>query len=258
MKDLKKIHYPKKSGYFELNGLPSNSFLPLTISKEGYKTLKKKINLNDLKEIENPIFELKPIKKKPKTITVKGINVEIAEEIDIEFDGNKISFAEYKQYTKEHILKEVHTTEDLKNLWINDNLRREFLNKLEEKKIDIELIKKLENKLDYDTFDIIAHLVFDAPLLTKDERVNYFINSHIHHINKYGDDIREIAFSLLEKYKKGGIENISTNALKTPDMKRKNAITKLKNIFGLKIPNFLGYIKKHIYDNEIYTKAKIR
>ena len=252
---FKKEALSKKSGYFELNELPSNNFLPLAISKEGYRTLKKKINLKDLKDIENPIFELKPIKKKPKTITVRSIIVEIAEEIDIEFDGNKISFAEYKQYTKEHILKEVHTTEDLKNLWINDSLRKEFLNKLKEKNIDIELIKKLENKLDYDTFDIIAHLVFDAPLLTKDERVIYFINAHIHHINKYGDDIREIAFSLLEKYKKGGIENISTNALKTPDMKRKNALIKLKNALGLKIPKFLNYIKKHIYDSEIYIKT---
>ena len=253
---FKKEVLSKKSGYFELDGLPSNKLLPLIISKEGYRTLKKKISLNDLKKIENPIFELKSLKKKPKIITVRGINVEIAEEIDIEFDGNKISFAEYKKYTKEHILKEIHTIDDLKNLWIDDNLRSEFLNKLKEKNIDIDLIKKLENKIDYDTFDIIAHLVFDVPLLTRDERVNYLINTHIWQITKYGEDIRKIVFSLLEKYKKGGIDNISTNALKTPDMRRKNALNILKSAFGLNMSNFLNNIKKHIYDDEIYTKTK--
>jgi type I restriction enzyme R subunit len=244
-----------KYGYFELKELPSNPLLNLIISKDNYTPLKRKVNPNNKNDAENYIFEIKPIKRKPRKIIVKGITVEIAEEIEIELDGNSISFAEYKKYAKDNIIKEIHTLEDLKNVWVNDKKRTEFLSKLRKKNIDIEFIRELESMDDADSFDIIAHLVFDAPLLTRNDRVNYFINKHLYKISKYGEDIKDIVLSMLEKYKRGGIDNISPKVLLTEDMKKRGALKKLKEKIGAKnIPNFMDKIKDWIYDNGIYFK----
>ncbi|ACV24088.1 EcoAI/FtnUII family type I restriction enzme subunit R [Methanocaldococcus fervens] len=245
---FEKETYTNKYGYFELKELPSNPLLNIIISKDGYVPLRRKVAPNE----ENYFFELKPIKKKPKKITVRGIVVEIAEEIEVEVNGTNVSYAEYKRYVKENIVKEIHTLEDLKDVWINDKKRKEFLDKLKEKCIDIDLIRDLEDMDEVDGFDIMAHLVFDVPLLTRNDRVNYFINKHLYKIDKYGRDIRDIVLSMLEKYKRGGIDNLSPKVLLTQDMKRKGALNKLKAKVK-NIPQFINEIKSNIYELEIYN-----
>ncbi|WP_457622547.1 EcoAI/FtnUII family type I restriction enzme subunit R, partial [Persephonella sp.] len=139
-------------GKFEFQNLPSNKILKLTISADGYYTLNKKVSPNS----EDLIFELKPIKRKPKKITIKGINVFIEEEILIELDGNYVTFAEYKKYAEEKIKEKVHTIEELKEIWLDDKKREKLLKKLREEHIEIDLIKEIEKMGDFDGFDIIA------------------------------------------------------------------------------------------------------
>ena len=232
-------------GYFEFNNLPSNEVLKAVITVEGYYTLNKKVSPN----IDDLIFELKPIKRKPKKITIKGVNVYIEEEVLIEVEGNQISYAEYKKYAQEKIKETVHTLDELKKIWLDDKKREELLQKLKENHIEIEVLKEIEDMEDVDSFDIIAHIVFNTPLITKDERIKHFINKHISEIDKYGDDIKEITLRLLEKYKYGNIEDISPKVFQTPDLVKFAALQKFKKKLGVKnIPKFFEEIKHDIYN----------
>ena len=237
-----------KYGYFELNNLPSNEVLKAVITVEGYYTLNKKVSPN----IDDLIFELKPIKRKPKKITIKGVNVYIEEEVLIEVEGNQISYAEYKKYAQEKIKETVHTLDELKKIWLDDKKREELLQKLKEHHVEIEVLKEIEDMEDIDSFDIIAHIVFNTPLITKDERVKHFINKHISEIDKYGDDIKEITLRLLEKYKYGNIEDISPKVFQTPDLVKFAALQKFKKKLGIEnIPKFFEEIKHDLYDINI-------
>ncbi len=232
-------------GYFELNNLPSNEVFKAVITVEGYYTLNKKVSPN----IDDLIFELRPLKRKPKRITIKGINVYIEEEILIEVDGNQITYAEYKKYAQEKIKETVHTLDELKKIWLDDEKREELLQKLKEKHIEIEILKDIEDMEDFDSFDIIAHIVFNTPLITKDERIKHFINKHISEIDKYGDDIKEITLRLLEKYKYGNIEDISPKVFQTPDLQEVSALDKFKEILGIrKISEFFKQIREELYE----------
>jgi len=57
-----------------------------------------------------------------------------------------------------------------------------------------------------DPFDLICHIAYDRPALTKKERIenvkkrNYF--------EKYSSDAREVIEALLEKYAESGIDTI--------------------------------------------------
>jgi type I restriction enzyme R subunit len=194
------------------------------------------------------IFELKPIKAKPKKLVVLGVNVVIEEEIQIELDGNYVSYAEYRRYAEEKLKEKVHTLDDLKEMWIDNSKRKELLEKLKEEHVYIDFIKEIENLTDTDGFDVIARIVFNAPLITKDERVKYFINKHLSEIEQYGEDIKEIVFLLLEKYKRGGVEDLTPRALKTPDLEKHSALNKLKSKLGIeKIPVFFKNLRERLY-----------
>ncbi len=232
-------------GYFNLSELPSNELLRVTITKEGYYPINKKVTPNS----KDLIFKLKIVKKKSKKIILKGINVVVEEEIQIELDGNYISYAEYKQYVEDNLKKKIHTIDELKYIWIHDNKRKEFLENLKNKTIDIDFIRELENLREIDSFDVIARIVFNAPLITKDERIKYFVNKYLSKIDKYGNEIRDITLKILEKYKIGSIDDISPKALQTPDMQKISALQKLKHVFKLeKIPSYFGEIKERLFE----------
>ncbi len=233
------------NGYFHLYQLPSNEFLKITISKDGYYPLNKKVvpNSQDLE------FKLKTIKKKAKKIILKGVNVVIEEEIQIELDGNYISYAEYKKYVEDNLKKEVHTLDELKKIWIDDKKRHEFIENLKKKNIDIDFVRELDKLNDVDGFDIIARIVFNAPLITKDERVKFVLNKYIGEIEKHGKDIQHITFLLLEKYKYGGIEDISPRALNIPDIQKFSPLYIFKETFGMNgIINYFIQLKEHLYE----------
>ncbi len=68
-----------------------------------------------------------------------------------------------------------------------------------------------EVKKELDVFDLICHIVWDVPALTRRERVdavkkrNYF--------TKYGEKARNVIEALLDKYADEGIENIEDLAI---------------------------------------------
>ena len=68
---------------------------------------------------------------------------------------------------------------------------------------------------DFDPFDLICHVAFDQPPLTRKERAeqvkkrNYFA--------KYGEQARQVLEALLDKYADTGVENIEDIKILTLD-----------------------------------------
>ncbi|MFW6046436.1 MAG: EcoAI/FtnUII family type I restriction enzme subunit R [Candidatus Woesearchaeota archaeon] len=241
---FQKEEYTVKDGFFELNELPSNKTVKTIITADKYKHTTKRVETN--KDVL--AFELKPERKKPRKIKISGVNVNIAEEVEIEIDGNSISKAEYKQYIKDNILELTHDLKDLKEIWIDDKKRKEFLETLKEKEISVDVVKYLEDLDNSDGFDILAHLVFDVPLLTSEERVKRFMNLNSSYLSNLDYGVKDVVLNILEKYKKDGVENITPDVLTTPDMKEKNSMHILREKVGIKnISGLLKDIKELLY-----------
>lgn len=234
-----------ESGFVKLFGLPSNDQVSISIEHPDYKKTNKKIKPN-ASEDEMPYeFKLKPWKAAPKKITVKGIEVTIDEEVEIEFDGIKLSYAEYRNYSKDKIIQTIHSSEELREIWLDIDRRERFISDLSALRVNIELIKSIGNLEDVDSFDVIAHLAFNAPLMTREDRVKRFMRQNAPTIDQYGKAIGEAIRDIMEKYKNSGEENLSAQSFLLPNMNAKKEAIQDKYPGGLY--GFIHSLKKNVY-----------
>ncbi len=232
-------------GMFKIFGLPSNDAVRISVEHPEYKKFGQKLKPN-VSEDEMPYeFRLKPWKATAKKIIVKGIEVTIDEEVEIEFDGIKLSRAEYRKYSGEKIAEIVHTSDELLAIWLDQDKREKFIADLEAKRVNITLIKSIENLEDIDAFDVIAHLAFDAPLLTREDRVKHFMRQNSQSIDQYGKAIGEAIREIMEKYKNSGEENLSAQAFLLPNMNAKKEAIQASYPNGLY--GFIHSLKVNIY-----------
>ena len=221
-----------ENGEFIIDSCP-HSPVKVKVEAKNYKLREVSVDPIPFKDKIAVVIELKKKKPKEGKIVVKGINVYTEEEIYVEVEGKKLNKARYIEYTKENVRKKVLTLDDLRKIWINKKSRRKFLEDLKAKSINPELIAQyLLDRPDADAFDIIAHVAFDAPILSRDDRAQALLNEKQQLINSFNETAKGVLLNLIEKYKIGGIEEISSEALKAPDIKKIGKLKEIIDSFG--------------------------
>lgn len=235
-------------GYFNLIKLP-HSPIALYIRGKGFKS--KQMTITPIQDMPPIIIELKeevPIIQK---ILIKGIEVHIAEETRIIFteDGRTFSEAEYIEYSKNGVINRVTSLEQLREIWIDWSKRNIFIGALKEKSIFPTLISSILKKPDADTFDILTHIAFDVPIITRDERAKAFLNKHQKLMNLFNPDAREVLLKLLDKYRVGGINEIRPEIFRIPPFDKMGYIPGIiKRFKNTKILNYaMKELQRRIY-----------
>ncbi len=143
-----------------------------------------------------------------KKIFVNGIDVAILSEREMYYDKNgALITVSLKDHTKEIIKGKFASLDDFLNKWNNTDRKEAIITELQEQGVLVEaLMEAVEKNLDL--FDLICHIAYDQPPLTRKERAdnvkkrNYF--------TKYGEQSRKVLEALLDKYADEGIENIES------------------------------------------------
>ncbi|MBP9991758.1 MAG: DEAD/DEAH box helicase family protein [Bacteroidales bacterium] len=146
-------------------------------------------------------------------IVVNGVEVSIIHERVQYLDNDgKIITESLTDYTRRNILNLFPNEEDFITVWRNAETKRSIVEELENNGIFIDALKE-EIGLEYDPFDLICHIAFDAKPLTRKERAenvkkrNYF--------TKYGELAQKVISALLDKYASDGLLTIEdTKVLK--------------------------------------------
>src|SRR5690554_7116319 len=146
------------------------------------------------------------IKDEHRKIYVAGVDVSILNErIQYLDESGNLIIESMKEYTKKGLLKKYRNLDEFLTTWNSAEKKKTIIEELENHGIILENLKE-EVKKDLDIFDLICHIAWDMPALTRKERAeqvkkrNYF--------TKYGEKAREVLNALLDKYAKEGIENI--------------------------------------------------
>ena len=152
-------------------------------------------------------------------------------------------------YTKRSVLSQYAEMDDFLNAWNEADRKQAIVNELEKRGVFFDDLCDEVGK-DLDPFDLILHIVFDQPPLTRKERAenvrkrNYF--------TKYGKQAAEILEALLTKYADNGLPDLeNVDVLKVDPIKQYGTqIYIVNNIFG-GIQKFRQAIKE--LEAEIYA-----
>lgn len=133
------------------------------------------------------------------TVTLLNQRVQI-----LDVDGRLITES-LKDYTRKSLLKEFSSLDHFLNRWNNAEKKQAIIDELEQHGILLEELPD-EIKKDFDIFDLICHIVWDKPPLTRRERANNVKKRD--YFNQYGEQAQKVLRALLDKYADVGIEHI--------------------------------------------------
>jgi len=127
------------------------------------------------------------------------------ERVQYIWNDGKLITESIRDYSKKNILWKYRTMDDFINAWEDSDKKQAIIDELEDKGV---LLEELQNQLwtDMDPFDLICHVAFDRPALTRKERANNVKKRDV--FTKYGEKAREVINLLLDKYADSGIEAI--------------------------------------------------
>ena len=119
-------------------------------------------------------------------------------------DGNLITES-YRDFTRRKIKTEFASLDAFLRSWSTAEKKQAIIELLEEHGIILDNLKETVGK-EYGDFDLICHIAYDQPALTRKERAenvkkrNYF--------TKYGEQARAVLNGLLDKYADEGIQTL--------------------------------------------------
>lgn len=158
--------------------------------------------------IRNLLREPKAEYQKREKIYVNGVDVSVLVSREMYFDqhGKPITVS-LKDHTKEIITNSYASLDDFLKKWNSTNRKEAIIAELQEQGILVEALYDAVNK-QVDLFDLICHVAYDQPPLTRKERANNVKKRN--YFTKYGDQAKKVLEALLDKYADEGITNIES------------------------------------------------
>lgn len=149
----------------------------------------------------------------PRKFYIDGGEVEVIGHLvyDLDTDGKKLQVVKYTDYSGRAVRTLYPTREALQSAWANPDTRAEVLRELTERGISFAELASSSEQPDADPFDLLCHLAWNAPLLTRRQRAEAAKRKTQDLFAQHGDTAREILTLLLDRYIERGI--LQFNAL---------------------------------------------
>jgi len=164
-------------------------------------------------------------------------------------DG-KLATESVKDYTRKTMLKKYALVDDFLNTWSKAAQKKAIVRELEEQGVPFDALLDAVGR-DYDPFDLVCHVAYDQPPLTRKERAdnvrkrNYF--------TRYGDRTRAVMEAVLNQYSNQGLEAIeSPDALKIAPLTQFGTPVEIIRSFGGRT-KFQAALRD--LENQIYQAA---
>jgi type I restriction enzyme R subunit len=156
---------------------------------------------------EPPNIDLGPDEHVRRKVYVDGVNLAIlAERVEyLDHDGKLITET-LRDFTKKALKKRFASLDEFLRRWTSADKKQAIIDELEEEGLSLEILADEVGK-DLDPFDLICHIAFDQPALTRRERADNVRKRDV--FTKYGPQARSVLEALLQKYQDDGIIDLS-------------------------------------------------
>lgn len=114
------------------------------------------------------------------------------------FDANgKLITESLKDYTRKAVTKEFASLDDFLRRWSDADKKQAIVDELATEGVFFEALAQEIGK-DCDPFDLLCHVAWDMPPLTRKERADQVKKRN--YFTKYGEQARRVLEALLQKY----------------------------------------------------------
>jgi type I restriction enzyme R subunit len=138
--------------------------------------------------------------------TVSGVRFKvIAERVQYYDKDGKLVTESLKDYTRRAVLEEFATLDDFLKRWKEADRKKVIVDLLRERGVILEALEDSVGR-DMDAFDLICHVAFDQPTLTRRERADHVRKRDV--FTKYGPQASDVLDALLEMYADHGIDSV--------------------------------------------------
>lgn len=142
-------------------------------------------------------------------VRVSGVDVRIlSEQVEYRDEDGRMVTESYRDYSRKNIRKEFSSLNDFLQKWGSAKKKAAIIAELNEYGIELPKLAQEVGK-DYGDFDLICHIAFDQPPLTRKERAENVKKRH--YFAQYGEQVRAVLEALLDKYADEGISSIENN-----------------------------------------------
>jgi type I restriction enzyme R subunit len=175
-------------------------------------------------------------------VVVNGVEVTVLKErVQYLGDDGKIITESLRDYTRKNIRRAYASLDDFLATWRHAERKRALLDELESQGF---LLSALQEEVGHalDPFDLICHVAYDRPALTRRERAEQVKKRDV--FARYGPQARAVLDALLDKYADAGSLD-----LENPEILRLDPIS----TFGMPMQIVKAFGGKPAFDAAIHT-----
>lgn len=167
-------------------------------------------------------------------------------------DGKTMRTESITDFTRKQIRKRYATLNDFVKNWTEAERKKVIVDELKDYSVLVDAVREKNPALEHaDIFDVICHVAFDQPPVTRCERANNVKKRN--YFAKYEGKAREVLEALLDKYADYGILNLEdSDILDTAPFNKIGKPQKIVKLFG-GLDKFEQALKE--LENEIYKVA---
>ena len=160
---------------------------------------------------EPPDIGISTVAEKPAKYYIRGKEVTIiAERVEYLDENGKLVTESLRDYSKKTLRKRFASLDDFLRRWNGAERKQAIIDELATEGLLLDPLAEEVGK-DLDPFDLICHVAFDQPPLTRRERADNARKLDV--FTKYGVQARAVLEALLLKYQDEGVTNLDDPAI---------------------------------------------
>lgn len=200
---------------------------------------------------EPPDISIRPGEDRPRKLYVDGVGATVlAERVEYLDENGKLITESLRDFTKKALKKRFASLDDFLKQWKSAERKQAIVEELENEGLSLEPLSDEVGK-DLDPFDLICHVVFDQPALTRRERADNVRKRDV--FTKYGPQARAVLEALLQKYQDQGVIDLGDpKILQIPPLDEMGTPFQLIKQFGTRA-DFLFAVNE--LQSAIYQRA---
>lgn len=162
---------------------------------------------------------------------VSSLEVDVVgEQVQYYWDGS-LHTESLVDYTKKNMHKQFSTLDDFINRWNSEDKKAAICEELEKQGIFLQQLRDQTGRDDLDDFDLICHIAYDVPAMTRKERAQAVRESG--YLDQFSDAARTVLNALLDKYASAQIVDLDDmGILQLKEFQVIGSVPNIVKIFG--------------------------